>query len=53
MVFVDESGTSEVRHGDGVITPRGGQPDEATGCLLKNGEVTDAICLAVHGGEQV
>jgi hypothetical protein len=47
------SDTFEMRHGRGVLKLRGGQPDEAKGCLLPNGEVTDALCLAAHGDEQV
>ena len=45
--------TFDVRHGEGILTLRGGQPDEATGCLLPDGAVTDAICLGAHGDEQV
>lgn len=49
----DGSAKSEERHGMGVLTLRGEEPDEATGCLLTNGDVTDAICLAALGNEQV
>ncbi len=49
----DGNAKSEVRHGKGVLKLRGGQPDEATSCLLANGQATDAICLAAHGDEQI
>ncbi len=49
----DGNAEYEVRHGEGILTLRGGQPDKATGCLLANGQMTDAICLAADGNEQV
>jgi hypothetical protein len=49
----DGSAKSEVRHGAGVLRLLGGAPDEAVGCLLSNGEMTNAICLAARAGEQV
>lgn len=48
-----ESGISEERHGRGILTLIDGQPYRATGCLLPNNEVTDAICLAARGEVQV
>lgn len=52
--FLDpEARTVEERHGQGILTLFGGEPYRATGCLLPDSEVTNAICLAAPGGDQV
>jgi hypothetical protein len=48
-----ETGISEQRHGQSVLTLVDGQPYSATGCLLFDDQVTDALCLAALGDEQV
>jgi hypothetical protein len=43
----DGSAESEVRHGESVLKLRSCVPDEALGCLLANGDVTDAEATIV------